>query len=177
METNDHPGCFEIEEIPQKSLREVSLGMTRSFWPARHLDQENLAPSCEGSPKDTHMSSTIRHLERKARQAVGQPTDPTESRQDIGRTSSFPLTRRPARTPCHLSKGTPGASVSKVIVAPHAKGPRPCTSKTAAAVVMVENNYHHQQSPRYWASPLPKIGEYDVDSGRISTQRAPEKAH
>ena len=42
---------------------------------------------------------------------------------------------------------------------------------------MVERNDYHQQSPRYGVSLLPKIGEHDVDSGRISTQRAPEKAH
>ena len=41
---------------------------------------------------------------------------------------------------------------------------------------MVQGNDHHQQSPRYRASPLPKIGEDDVDSGRISKQGAPEKA-
>ena len=63
------------------------------------------------------------------------------------------------------------------MVAPRAKGPLPCTSKTAEAGVTVQGNDHHQQSPRYRASPLPKIGEDDVDSGRISTQGAPEKAH
>ena len=42
---------------------------------------------------------------------------------------------------------------------------------------MVETNDHHQQSPRYRASSLPKIGEDDVDSGRISTQGAPDKTH
>ena len=34
---------------------------------------------------------------------------------------------------------------------------------------MVQGN-GHQQSPTYRASPLPKIGEDDVDSGRISTK-------
>ena len=42
---------------------------------------------------------------------------------------------------------------------------------------MVQGNNHHQQSPRYRTSHLPKIGEDGVDSGRISTQGAPEKAH
>ena len=41
---------------------------------------------------------------------------------------------------------------------------------------MVQEN-DHQQSPRYRASLLPKICEDDVDSGRTSTQGAPEKAH
>ena len=100
-----------------------------------------------------------------------------KNRQDIGRASSFPLTRKPARTPCHPSKGTPGANVSKVIVAPYAKGPRSSTSKTAEAGVMVQSNDHPQKSSRCRASPLPKIGEDDVDSGRISTQGTPEKVH
>ena len=39
---NDHPNCSEIKEVPQKILTEVvSLGMTRSLWPAGHLDQED----------------------------------------------------------------------------------------------------------------------------------------
>ena len=42
---------------------------------------------------------------------------------------------------------------------------------------MIKRNDHHQQSSRYRASSSPKIDEDDVDSGRISTQRAPEKAH
>ena len=42
---------------------------------------------------------------------------------------------------------------------------------------MVQGNGHHQQSSRYRASHLPKIGEDEVDSGRISTQGAPETAH
>ena len=42
---------------------------------------------------------------------------------------------------------------------------------------MVQGNDHHKQSPKYRASPLPKIGEDQDDSGRISTQGAPEKAH
>ena len=62
-------------------------------------------------------------------------------------------------------------------MAPHAKGPPPCTSKTAEAGVMVQAKNHQQQSPIYRASPLPKIGEDGVDSGHISTQVAPEKAH
>ena len=62
-------------------------------------------------------------------------------------------------------------------MAPHVKGPRPCKSKTAEVGVMVQRNYHHQQSPIYQASPLPKMGEDDVDSGHIYTQGAPEKAH
>ena len=41
---------------------------------------------------------------------------------------------------------------------------------------MVQGN-GHQQSPNYRVSPLPMIGEDDVDSGRISTQGAQEKAH
>ena len=43
--------------------------------------------------------------------------------------------------------------------------------------MVVQGNDHHQQSLIYRASPLPMIGEDDVDSGRISTQEAPEKAH
>ena len=175
---NDHPNCSEIKEVPRKILTEVvSLGMTRSFWPAGHLHQEDLVSSCGGSPKDTYVSSAPSHLEESAGQAVGPPTDPTESLQDVGSTSSFPLTRRPARTPCHPSKCTPGAHVSKVTVSSHAKGPCPCTSKTAEAGVMVQRNDHHQQSPRYRACSLPKIGEDDVDSGRISTQGALGEAH
>ena len=42
---------------------------------------------------------------------------------------------------------------------------------------MVQGNDHHQQNPSYRASPLPMLGEDDVDSGRISTQGAPKKAH
>ena len=42
---------------------------------------------------------------------------------------------------------------------------------------MFQRNDHHQQSLIYRALSLPKIGEEDVDSGRISTQGAPEKAH
>ena len=202
---NDHPKSSEIKEVPQDILREVvSLGMTRSFCPAGHLDEEDFAPSCGGSPKDMHLSSAPGHLKESAGQAVGQPTDSTmcysggeaitrsrevtredtksnscmeESPQDVGRTPSFPLTRRLARTPCYPSKGPPGAHVSKVIVASHAKGPRPCTSKTAEAGVMVQRNDHHQKSPIYRVSYLPKIGENVVDSGRISTQGASEKAH
>ena len=151
--------------------------MARSFRPAGHLHQEDLVPSCGGSLNDVHVSSAPGHREESVGQAVGQPTDPEVSRQDVGRTSSFPLTRKPARTRCHSSKDTPGARVSKVVVAPHAKGPRPCTSETAEAGVMVQPIDHHQQSPRYWTSFLPNIGEDDVDSGRITTQRAPEKAH
>ena len=55
------------------------------------------------------MSSIPGHLEENAGQAVGQPTDSKESRQDVGRTSSFPRTRRPGRTPCYPRQGTPGA--------------------------------------------------------------------
>ena len=62
-------------------------------------------------------------------------------------------------------------------MAPHAKEPRPCTSKTAETGVMIGRNDHYQQSPRYRPSSLPKIGEDDVDFGRISTQGSPEKAH
>ena len=54
-------------------------------------------------------------------------------------------------------------------MSPHAYGPPPCTSKIEEAEVMVQGN-GHQQSPTYRASPLPKIGEDDVDSGRISTK-------
>ena len=42
---------------------------------------------------------------------------------------------------------------------------------------MVQGNNHYQQSSSYRASPLPMIDEDDVDSGRISTQEAPEEAH
>ena len=56
------------------------------------------------------------------------------------------------------------------MVTPHPYGPPPCTSKTEEAEVMVQGNGHHQQSPRYRASPLPKIGEDDVDSGCIFTK-------
>ena len=60
---NDHPNCSEIKKIPQEILTEVvSLGMTRSFWPAGHVHQEDLDPSCGGSPKDTHVSSAPGHL-------------------------------------------------------------------------------------------------------------------
>ena len=156
------------------------------------------------SQTDLHVSSAPGHLKESAGQAVGQPTDSSmcnagdeaitrssevarqdtnsnicmeESRQDVERTSSFPLRRRPARTSCYPSKGTPGAHVSKVTVAPHAEGPRPWTSKTVETGVMVQRNHHNQKSVIYRASSLPKIGEDDVDSGRISTQEAPEKAH
>ena len=143
---NDHPNCSEIKEVMQEILTEVvSLSMTKTFWSAGYPHQEDLATSCGGRPKDIHVSSAPVHLEESTGQAVGQPTDPTESRQDVGRTSSFHLTRRPGRTPCHPSKGTPGvAHVSKVTVAPHAKGPLSCTSKTAEAEVIVQRNDHHQ---------------------------------
>ena len=62
-------------------------------------------------------------------------------------------------------------------MAPHAKGLPPCTSKTAEAGVMVQGNDHHQQSSRYRASPLPKIGKDEVDSDHFSTLGAPETAH
>ena len=107
---NDHPNRSEIKKVPQKILTEVvSLSMTRSFWPAGHLHQEDLAPSCGCGPKDTHKSSASGHLEGSAGQAVRQQADSKESRQDVGRTSSFCLTRRPGRTPCFPRKGTPGA--------------------------------------------------------------------
>ena len=74
---NDHPNCSEIKEVLRKILTEVvSLGMTGSFWPEGHLHQEDLAPSCGGSPKDTHMLSALRRLEESAGQAVGQPSRP-----------------------------------------------------------------------------------------------------
>ena len=168
----------EISEIPREVLTEVaSLGRARSFRPAGHLHQEDLAPSCGGSPKDMPVSSAPSHLEDSAGQVLREHTDSKESRPDVGRTSSFPLTRRPARSPCHSSQGTPGARVSKVKVSPHAYGSPPCTSKTEEAEVMVQGNVHHQQSPSYRASPLPMIGEDDVDSDCISTQGAQEKAH
>ena len=53
-------------------------------------------------------------------------------------------------------------------------GHPPCTSKTEEAEVMVQGN-GHQQSPRYRASPLPKIDEDDVDSGRIFTKELRRK--
>ena len=61
-------------------------------------------------------------------------------------------------------------------MSPHAYGPPPLYKKTEEAEVMVQGN-GHQQSPNYRVSPLPMIGEDDVDSGRISTQGAQEKAH
>ena len=112
------------------------------------------------------------------RQCLREQTDSKKSRPDVGRTSSFPLTRRPARSPCHPSQGTPGARVSKVMVSPHANEPPLCTtSKTEEAEVMVQGNDHHQQSPSYRACPVPMIGEDDVDFSRISTQGAQEKVH
>ena len=112
---NDHPDFSETKEVSQEILTEVvSSGMTRSIWLAGHLHQEDLAPSCGGSPKETHVPNAPGHLEVSAGQSVGQPIDPTKGRQNVGRTSSFPLTRTPARTPCHLTKGTPGARLSKV---------------------------------------------------------------
>ena len=55
---NDLPNCSEIKEVPHEILREVvSLGMTRSFWSAGHLYQEDLVPSCGSSPRDLHVSS------------------------------------------------------------------------------------------------------------------------
>ena len=151
--------------------------MARSFRPAGHLHQEDLAPFCGGSLKDMHVSSAPGHLEESAGQALRQQTDSKESRPDVGRASSFRLTRGPARTTRHPSKGTPGARVNDVMMSPHAKGPPPCASKTAEAGVMVQKNDHHQQSPSYRACPLSKIGEDGVDSGRISTRGALEKAH
>ena len=175
---NDHPNCSEISEVPRKILTEVaSSGRARSFRPARHLHQEDLVPFCEDSPKDMHVSSAPGHLEDSAGQSLREQTDSNGNRPDVGRASSFPLTRRPARSPCHPSQGTPGARVSKVMAGPHAYEPTPCTSKTEEAEVMVQGNGHHQQSPSYRASPLPMIGEDDVDSGSISTQGAQEKAH
>ena len=124
------------------------------------------------------MSSAPGHLEDRAGQTLREQTDSKGSRPDVGRTSSFPLTRRPARSPYHPSEGTPGVRVSKVMVSPHANGPPPCTSKTAKAEVMVQGNNHHQQSLSYRAFPLPMIGEDDdVSFGRISTQGAQEKAY
>ena len=107
---NDDPNCSEVKKVLLEILTEVaSLGMTRSFWPARHLHQEDLAPSYGGSPKDTHVSSAPGHPEGSTGQVVGQSTVFKESRQDVGRTSSFPLTRRSGRTPCYPSQGMPGA--------------------------------------------------------------------
>ena len=107
---SDHPNWFEIKKVPQEILTEVaSLGMTRSFWPAGHLYQKDLAPSCGGSPKDTHVSSAPGHPDGGTGQAVGQLTDSKESWQDVVRTSRFPLTQRPGKTPCYPSQGTPGA--------------------------------------------------------------------
>ena len=123
-----------------------------------------------------HVTSAPGHLEDSAGQALREQTDSKESRPDVGRTSSFPLTLRPARSPCHPNQGTPGARVSKVMVSSHANGPPPCTSKIEEAEVMVQGNDHHQQSSSYRASPLPMIGENDVDSGRVSTRGAQEKA-
>ena len=175
---NDHPSCSEISEVPREILTEVaSSGRARSFRPAGHLHQEDLVPFCEGSLKDMHVSSAPGHLEDSAGQAVRERTDSMGSRPDVGRTSSVPLTQRAARSPCHPSQATPGARVSKVMVSPHAYGPPPYTSKSEEAEVMVQGNGHHQQSPSYRVSPLPMIGEDDVDSGRISTQGAQEKAH
>ena len=175
---NDHPSCFEISEVPRDILTEVaSSDRAKSFRPAGHLHQEDLTPFCEGSPKDMHVSSAPGHVEDSAGRSLREQTDSMGSRPDVGRTSSFPLTRRPARSPCHPSQGTPGARVSKVIGSPHAYGPPPCTSKTEETEVMVQGNGHHQQSPSYRVSPLPMIGKDDVDSGRISTQGAQEKAH
>ena len=63
---NDHPNCSEIKKVPQEILTEVvSLGMTRSFWPAGRVHQDDLAPSCGGSPKDTHVSSAPVYLEER----------------------------------------------------------------------------------------------------------------
>ena len=60
---NDHPNCSEIKEVPLEILTKVvSSGMKRSFWPAGHLHQEDLTPSCGGSPKDTHVSSVPGYL-------------------------------------------------------------------------------------------------------------------
>ena len=77
----DHPNCSEFKEVPRRILTEVvSLGMARSFRPAGHLHQEDLVPSCGGSPKGTHVSSVPGHVEESAGQAVGQQTDSKESR-------------------------------------------------------------------------------------------------
>ena len=107
---NIHPSCSEISEGPREILTEIaSSGRARSFRPAGHLHQEDLAPFCQGSPKDMHVSSAPGHLEDSTRQASREQTDSNGSRPDVGRTSCFPLTRRPARSPCHPSQGTPGA--------------------------------------------------------------------
>ena len=61
---NDRPSCSEIREVPREILTEdASLGMARSFRPAGHLHQEDLAPFCGGSPNDMHVSSAPDHLE------------------------------------------------------------------------------------------------------------------
>ena len=61
---NNHPSCSEIREVPREILAEyASLGMARSFRPAGHLYQEDLAPFCGGSPKNMHVSSAPGHLE------------------------------------------------------------------------------------------------------------------
>ena len=53
----DHPNSSDIKEVPQGVLTDVvSLGMARSSWPAGHLRQEELAPSCGSSPKEMHVS-------------------------------------------------------------------------------------------------------------------------
>ena len=72
---NDHPICFETKGVPQEIITEVvSLGMARSFLPVGHLYQEELAPSCGGSPTDTHVSSAPEHLEKSAGQVLeGRP--------------------------------------------------------------------------------------------------------
>ena len=70
---NDRPSCSEISEVAREILTEVaSLGRVRSFRPAGHLHQEDLAPFCEGSPKDMHVSGAPGHLEDSAGQALGE---------------------------------------------------------------------------------------------------------
>ena len=108
-----------------------------------------------GQPTDSIMCSSGGEAITRSSEVMREDTESIscmeKSRQHVGRTSSFPLIRRPARKPFYQSKGTPGAHVSQMTVAPHAKGPRPCASKTAEAGGMFQRNDHHQKSPIYRA--------------------------
>ena len=99
-------------------------------------------------PTDSSIFNSKGEAITRNNEAARQDTKPNsrmeKSRQN-GRTSSFPLAQRPARTSCYPSKGAPGAHVSKATVSPNAKGSDPWTSETADARTMVQRNHHQNQ--------------------------------
>ena len=97
---NDHSNCSETKGVLQEIITEVlSLGMARSFRPVGHLHQEELVPSCRGSPTDTHASSAPGHQEESAGQVVRQQTDSKESRARCWKDIQFSSYTKTSRIP------------------------------------------------------------------------------